>query len=266
MASRLFQETSQPTREAVVSLYDVRGAASGGTLATVFNIFETYSLAKIQAALLPGSVCPLALSAPLKPASLLSRIFGVTKIPDLGILTTSIQASADTPLVHRTWGLYRSTDCIPQAQVYGPQFRFFCHMNARNIFTGALVHLALTLSSLFLIIPPIRWLLAKIVTQPGSGPSEEEGNKHFIEYRGVAVTAEGHRHQKVSGKWYFQGSAYVLTAITLVEGAATILYGKPADVPAKKMKGGMLTPATLGDSYVEKLRSAGVVVETRLLR
>jgi short subunit dehydrogenase-like uncharacterized protein len=265
MTNRLYQETSQPAREAVVSLYDIKGAASGGTLATVFNIFDTYSLAQIQAALQPGSVSPLALSGPIKPASLLSTISGVTAVPDLGILTTSIQASADVPLVHRSWGLYRSADHKPQSDAYGPDFRFFCHMNARNIFTGTLTHLALTLSSLFLIIPPIRWLLARLVTQPGSGPSEEDGNRHFVEYRGVAVTAEGHKHQKVSGKWHFQGSMYVLTAITMVEAAATILYGGE-DVPAKKMKGGLLTPSTLGDIYLENLRSAGVVIETRVLR
>jgi len=267
MVNRLYAETSLATREAIVTLYSIKGAPSGGTLATIFNLFDTYSLAQISAATKAGSMSPIRLTAGPQSQGILSSVLGVRAVPDLGTLVKSIQDSADTPLVHRSWGLYNmaKTDCREQAAAYGTHFSFSCHMNARNIFTGVLMNLALAVSSIFLLVPPVRWLAAKLVTQAGSGATEQDYQHDFLEYRGVASPeTSGGRQTRVSGKFRFEGSAYRLTTITMVEGAATLLYGGD-NIPAKKMEGGLLTPTTLGDEYVERLRAAGVILETRVL-
>jgi len=248
-------------------LHSMKGAPSGGTLATVFNIFDTYTLAQILASAKPGSMSALPIAKMPKSGGLQSTLLGVHAVPDLGTLVNSIQASADVPLVHRSWSLYRTSasQCQEQAKPYGADFNFSCYMNVRNVFTGVLMNLALALSSVFLLVPPVRWILAKLVTQAGSGATEEDFRHDYLEYRGLAISADGHNSQRAFGKFRFNGSAYHVTAIFMVEAAATLLYDGD-DVPARKMHGGLLTPATLGDAYVERLRRAGVVVETRLLR
>lgn len=261
MVKRLYQATSQPAREAIVSLLDIKGVPSGGTLATILGLFGTYTPGQIMAAARPEAISILPVA---KPSSASPRSFlGVKSVPDVGTVTASIQASADEPIVHRSWGLFRSSreQFSGISEAYGPQFNFYCQMNARNIFMGILTNLVLAIAPLFLLIPPVRWLLGQVVSQPGQGSSDEDARSHYIEYRGVAVTDAGHGKPKVAGRWRSEGNHYLMTAIFMVEGAATLLYDG-GNIPAERMSGGFLTPATLGDSFVERLRSSGVVIET----
>jgi short subunit dehydrogenase-like uncharacterized protein len=267
MVKTLYRETSQATREAMVTLHSAKGAPSGGTLATVFNIFDTWTLSQIMASAKPGSMSALPIATARKSGGLQSTLLGVHAVPDLGTLINSIQSSADTPVVHRSWSLYRTSaaQCKEQAIAYGAAFNFSCYMNARNTFTAVLMNLALATCSVFLLIPPVRWILAKLVTQAGSGATEKEFEHDYLEYRGLAIPANSQDHQRAFGKFRCDGSAYHVTAIFMVEAAATLLYDGD-DVPARKMRGGLLTPATLGDAYVERLRRAGITIETRMLR
>lgn len=57
---------------------------------------------------------------------------------------------------------------------------------------------------------------------------------------------------------------YELTAIMMVEIALAILHDK--DSVAKKMGGGVLTPATVASPHlIQRLDRAGIKIETRLL-
>lgn len=64
MVNRLHAKTSQPVREVIVSMHSMKGAPSGGTLATVINLFEQYSISQIQAAARPDSMSPIAVAKP----------------------------------------------------------------------------------------------------------------------------------------------------------------------------------------------------------
>jgi hypothetical protein len=48
----------------------------------------------------------------------------------------------------------------------------------------------------------------------------------------------------------------------LAEGAITILRD---DTVAKKLGGGILTPATLGQSFIDRVNKAGLTFEAKLL-
>lgn len=63
---------------------------------------------------------------------------------------------------------------------------------------------------------------------------------------------------------YTKGDAYILTALFIVEAGLTILYDTESSL-AGKLKGGILTPACLGDAYLDRLGKAGVEVETKFL-
>lgn len=83
---------------------------------------------------------------------------------------------------------------------------------------------------------------------------------HHIHYRGVA-TADTPNKDKVLGKFEFDGDAYVLTGLTLAAAASVMLRGDFEATDAKRFGGGVLTPALLGQQYVEELRKSGVRIE-----
>lgn len=244
------------------SLHAIKGAASGGTIATVLSLFDVYSLSEIARGTASNGLCPIPLPRTQISPGLLSRITGVRNVAGLGTLTTSIQQSADLPYVHRSWGLLESGPTRSD-ESYGPNFQFSAQMTVRNAFLGTLVHLAMVILPLFIIIPPVRWVLAKMVYQPGQGASRAESENHFLEYRAIAV-ADSPARQRAFSRFVWRGSAYHLTGVTLAEGAATLL--ETENITAKKMGGGILTAAMLGQPYIDRLTKAGVIIETKMLQ
>lgn len=63
-------------------------------------------------------------------------------------------------------------------------------------------------------------------------------------------------------KLRYPGGTYHITAALLSQGAATILYEEGL---VEKVGGGILTPAVLGQSYIERLRTAGMNFDTAML-
>lgn len=146
------------------------------------------------------------------------------------------------------------------AKSYGPNFTFSPYMTVRNSFLGILVHVAVTFGPLFLLISPLRWLLKKMVTQPGLGPTKEDAQNEILEYRAIGLP-DGPSSEKAFGRLLYEGSLYELTAKFLAEGAATILQ----DDNIHELGGGILTPAMLGEGFIERLKNAGVTIQTKLL-
>lgn len=156
------------TAEVVQSTHLLDSAPSGGTLDTVLSIFETYSLsyfAKSHARWSMSTVDPPKQSY---SKSIWERLTGLRTVKGLqGPLTDSIQAPADIPLVHRSWSLYDG------GKFYGPNFYLSPYMRVSNVFSAIAVHYGLTFGLLFLLLPPVRWLLRKLVYPPGQGPAKE---------------------------------------------------------------------------------------------
>ena len=167
LVSHIREALDVGTAEVIHSIYDLKASASGGTLATILSIFDSYSLSEFANAQKPWSLCPVAPPKQSASKPLFETITGVRSVSDLGTLTDSLQGPADIPIVHRTWGLYDG------GQYYGSNFRLSAYMRARNALTGFGIHLAMTSAFLALILPPVRWLLKKFVTEPGDGPAKE---------------------------------------------------------------------------------------------
>ena len=255
IASHIRKTLSTGTRSVINSLHAIKAKASGGTLSTALTIYDTYSATQLASATKPFALSPVPSPpspAPL-PGNLLSKLLGYVTVPDLGILTDSPQATLDTVIVHRTWGL------LDNGAYYGPHFRFSEWMRARNVFTGTLIHFSLMGGMLALFLPPVRWLLQKIATQPGSGPSKEDTKNDFIKYRAVGE-ADNSERTRVLAKFEYPGGMYYLTGLCLAEAAMVILRGD-GQTEAHKRGGGMMTPAMLGEQYVERLRDAGVELD-----
>lgn len=167
LATSMRQSLSVATKEIVVSLHELKSAASGGTLATVFTLFDTYNLFQVLRAMRPYSMSPIPAPKVVYSPSIKERLTGLRTDPELGILTDSLTGATDAPIVNRSWGL------LDSGKYYGSKFHFTAYMRTRDQLRGFLFHLALSLGALVLIFPPFRWVLKRFVYQPGDGPTKE---------------------------------------------------------------------------------------------
>lgn len=273
---------------------------SGGSLSTLLTLADTYSARYIGASLRPYALSPVPGPAhhPSSRPTLASRLLGIRTVPGLGVLTDSPQGAIDTVIVHRSWGLFDG------GRYYGRSFRFSEWMRARNALTGVLVHFALVTAMLALVLPPVRWVLKRLVVQPGTGPEigcvrcslspllpsclcvsgqwatlslgiggagtdyrVSSGTKNDrLVYRAIAVADHNELDtpERASAGLEWTGSGYYLTGLLLAEAAMVILRGE-GTTEAQKLGGGILTPATLGQQYVDRMRKAGVKIDVGMM-
>lgn len=247
--------------ELIYSVYDMKGAPSGGTLATAIGIFDAYSLTQITDASKPFALSAIATPPQAKSSSpILEKLLGVRTVRDLGTLTTSLQGGADATIVHRSWSLLES------GKYYGPKFKFSPYMHVRNVFTGFMIHVGLIAALLLLLLPPVRWLTKKAVFQPGQGPSRSSSRNDRLEYRALATVdsdADPNEPKRIAGRLAWQGSMYHLTGVFLAEAAATL--ARSEEFAAKEIGGGFLTPATLGAPFLDRLQKAGLKIDVRVM-
>ncbi|KAH6625655.1 Saccharopine dehydrogenase-domain-containing protein [Boeremia exigua] len=255
--SRTIRKRFQADCERVImTLYDFKSGVSGGTSLTMLELFSNYSLGHLAKSMHPYSLSPKKFDKQLdKPADSPSGgLLGLPNIAELGGLQTKyIMSDVDTCIVHRSAGLYG----------YGSRFRFDEYMRAKSLVQGLIVKVAFALVGLFLALPPTRMILAPLfkkylITPPGEGPSRESMKNDFMSYRAVGV-AEG-SGQKVTGKLDCGHGGYAATAITLAAAAHVILRGKLDETEASRLGGGILTPATLGEQFVDTLNEFGMKI------
>jgi short subunit dehydrogenase-like uncharacterized protein len=252
----------------IMTLYDVKSGISGGTSLTMLELFNNYSLGHLAKSMHPYSLSPVkAENSVGSPAgSFPLSLLGLLSVPELGgMQTVGLMASVDECITHRSWGLYSQTaqSTNDPSLSYGPRFRFNEYMRAGGIFSALLVKIALGSVGLFLALPPTRWILAPLmktflIPAPGQGPSKESMKKDFMSYRGVGVAEDG--KGKVTAKLDIAHGGYVATGMTLSAAAQVILRGRMEETEAGRLGGGILTPATLGDQYVETLNDFGVKI------
>jgi short subunit dehydrogenase-like uncharacterized protein len=136
-------------------------------------------------------------------------------------------------------------------------------MRTTSRLRGIALHFAITVGIVLLVIPPVRWFLKKLIYAPGDGPTEEESRPHKAEYRAVAVAdVPGATKPRAYARARYEGGMYHLTGLLLTQAAITLLKD---DVVAKKFGGGILTPATLGQQYIDRIDRAGFKFEVRML-
>ena len=256
LADLLRQNGCSGIQETVGSLHELRSAPSGGTLATALGIFDAYGVKEIAAST-KWTHSPI--NPPPKPQQpslpdLKSTLLGVRDVPDLGIVTTSVNAGPNIATVQRSWGL------LDGGKFYGPNFQYKEYMTVSSTLIGALIHFAIVSATLLLTFPPVRWALRQIVYQPGQGPQREVTKTESIEQRCVATAVDGHgKERRAFSRFRYEDGMYYMTGMLLAEAAMVILQNED------KLDRGILTPACLGQSFVDRLRGAGVILEGKML-
>ncbi|KAI9675328.1 MAG: hypothetical protein M1817_001231 [Caeruleum heppii] len=250
------EELGVATKEVILSVHDLDANPSGGTCATLLALLTQYSLKDVAEANKAWALSPVQGTRCPNPAGWL----GVRQVPDLGTLTTWIAATTDRAIVHRSWGL------MGEGSYYGPRFRFTEHLRVRNYLIAVAIHFMTSVGMLALVFPPVRWLLKQYVYAPGLGPDREVTKRERLEYRAIAISdQDSGPPRRAFARLTYEGGLYYFTGVLLAEAAFVILRGQDETL-AKKLGGGILTPATLGQPFIDRLQKAGMTLETKLMR
>ena len=190
--------------------------------------------------------------------SLIETIFGVRAVSNLGTLTSSPSGMVDETTVIRSSTL--------MSKLYGPNFTYREYLRVRNVLLGAAFHYALTIGVALLVFAPFRWIARKLVPAPGSGPTREQAANDYSEFRVLVssnqMDASTGKSKKVLGTISHRGDIYGLTGITSAA-AAKIILEHEKDI--KDISAGFVTPATLGQAYVEELEKGGFNFDAKIL-
>lgn len=205
----------------------------------------------------PWALSPISGPTSDEAVSLYSKIFGVRVVPNLGTLSFSLAAKPNEAIVQRSWGLFDS------GKFYGSKFTFREYQRAGSKLSGFASNLILAFGLFLVTLSPFRWLVRKLVPAPGQGPSKESHKKELLEYRAIAIADEsGPEPHRAFSKFRWEGGLYYMTGVLLAEAAIVILR---EDSLVKRLGGGVLTPAGLGQPFIDRLKDAGFIIETELI-
>ncbi|KAH8685845.1 Saccharopine dehydrogenase-domain-containing protein [Tricladium varicosporioides] len=252
--SKLQTEASLKTKEIIVSINESKLNPSGGTLASFFNMYESIDQKAMAESLQPWALSPIK----GRKYSDSANMFGLRHDKTLGLLSTSSPtARQDRALVHRSWSL------LDGGNFYGRDFFYNEYQRASNAFAGVVANLGVKILEASLSSSFLRTVMRKFAPAPGEGIDPEQEKKLNIEIFAVAIADEaGPCATRALAKLRYAGGPYHITAAFLAQGAATILY---EDGLLERVGGGILTPAVLGQSYIERLRDSGMTINTVVL-
>lgn len=241
----------QPCDRIAMRVINIKGGASGGTIASMINMVkEAVGDADLRRELKdPYSLCPPGHGFSVPQPNLkiaYDNVYGAWIAP-------FVMAGINTRVVHRSNALASNS--------YGAEFQYEEAMVAGDGAKGKrraqVATWGVNALMVGLAVPPVRWLLeTMILPKPGEGPSEQaqlEGGFQLV-FRGT--TAKGDVTAcRVTGD---RDPGYGSTAKMLSQAAACLAKDVPDEVA-----GGFWTPATImGDILIERLQAhAGLTFE-----
>jgi short subunit dehydrogenase-like uncharacterized protein len=239
----------------VKSFYQIRGGLNGGTFASAANAQASGQAARMRDPFLLNP--PKARSAEeLK----LNRDPREARFdPDIGAWATPfIMGMANTRIVRRSAGLFEQRN-----ESYGPEFRYqeyqkFPPPMARAKAFAMLGMLGMVQAGLQSSFG--RRCMKALAPKPGHGPSQKTMDNGFFRCDLVGIAVDG---RKVYGVVSDKGDPGNRATVKFLCEAALSLALNADQLPGGQKRGGVLTPSTgLGDVLVERLRRAGMRLET----
>lgn len=250
-------KSSLRAAEVIGCLHEINGSPSGGTLATVLGMIDHYGLKGIAKAASSWATSPVPGPKPKTSPPLVSKIFGIRCVPGLGTLTTSVSAGPNVATVQRSWGL------LDDGRMYGPWFSYHEYAAVRNVAVGIVVHFSMVFGALALALPPLRWMVKKLLYAPGQGATKDVTTRDSIEFRALATADhDGSTPKRAVGRLRWDGGNYYFTGVCLAEAAMVLL--KDRDL-VKRLDGGLLTPAMIAEPFLERMVDKGMIFECRML-
>jgi short subunit dehydrogenase-like uncharacterized protein len=246
------EKFAEPAAQIRMQVARMKGAASGGTIASIVNIAR--EMAK-SPALRKTLANPYSMVPDGKANARQPNITTPKLDPESGAwLGPFVMAGVNTRIVHRSNAL--------SDYAYGVDFLYDESMRMGKGFKGSLAATTLTggLGAFMAaaVLPPSRWLMEKyILPRPGEGPSPEQQRNGMYDLRFYGTTASGNKlTTRVTGD---RDPGYGSTAKILGEAGVCLAR----DIARSEVGGGFWTPATaLGDQLLARLEQhAGLTFE-----
>lgn len=242
----------------VVSAAQAKGGVSGGTIASLLNIYDE-GVAQLR------KTMSSYLLSPVKGNQKRGNPW-VHEEPGL-IGGFFIMAPHNGSIVRRSWGLLETTsDERAKANRYGSKFTYDEFLITPNKLSAFLLTLAFRIFALAMLIPQARSLLRRFGPQSGDGPNEQTRKNGWFKHITTAHSIEDDVQVRVTMHGTYD-PGYGWTSISIAECAATCILSHDS-LPPLAHQGGFLTPATgLGDALLNRLESAGrIKIEKKVLK
>ncbi|MEV4279346.1 saccharopine dehydrogenase family protein [Actinoplanes xinjiangensis] len=235
----------------------MRGGVSGGTIDSMRHQVDVMKkdtrLRRIGAS--PYSLSPDRHSEPdLGRQPDMPTLPGSDVDPSVrGYLAPFVMASYNTRVVRRSNAL--------RGWAYGRGFRYREVMRVKSRLAATVVKTGMSALVVGFAVPPLRFVLDRLLPAPGAGPSEDtQRNGHFTMDLFTTTTSGARYRARVKAKG---DPGYAATAVMLGESALALAFDTD-ELP--KVEGGVLTPATaIGNALVGRLRDAGFEITAQRL-
>ncbi len=237
----------------------MKGAASGGTVASAFTIMEAAKESREVRRLLlnPHGLDPDPDKAPRDPFEDDQRSVRFDR--DLHRWTAPfVMASINARIVRRSHALLKESTDGKVGDGYGKRFRYNEAMSfqpgARGLVTASMVTAGIAAFFGAAAVPAARSILERaVLPKPGEGPSREAIESGFFEMHVLAKTESNKRLRgRIAGT---RDPGYGETAKMLGESAICLAKDEARLEP----RFGVLTPASaMGKRLIERLRTAGM--------
>ncbi|KAL3152250.1 hypothetical protein ABBQ32_001329 [Trebouxia sp. C0010 RCD-2024] len=228
----------------------ISGSASGGTIESILNQLGNEPWKDQKAAAHPYSLNPPSSRQGSTTDQLLPKYN-----KDQGCWTCPfIMSSVNTRIVRRSAAL--------QSSLYGENFKYNEALKAGSFIGAAFVSLATGLGAAAALVPPLRFLIRKVVPKPGQGPSKKVQEAGFWSATVSARSQAAAGEQPVLVKAHIADPArdpgYWSTSRMLLEAAICLAQQTEEAKLIGLQPSGVLTPASaLGMLLVDRLRRAG---------
>jgi short subunit dehydrogenase-like uncharacterized protein len=247
------QKFGEPCSSIKMRVKKMKGAASGGTVASMTNIFKEVASNPALRKLLanPYAICPPDHGNKVRQDNMnrpqYDNDFNSWVAP-------FVMAVINTRIVHRSNALVEGG--------YSPHFEYNeAMLTGKGLMGGGLaagVGFGLGGFAMAAVIPPTRWAMEKfMLPKPGEGPSQDAQEKGFYDLRFYGTTDSGQEIRcKVTGD---QDPGYGSTAKMLGQAAACLAQ----DISKENTPGGFWTPASIfGNQLITRLENhAGLTFE-----
>ncbi len=251
-AARASEDEQGPLGRTVLHVRSIRGGVSGGTLDSLRQQIIEVSRAPELRELVSDPSCLVRDGRQSTPARTRRLRIPIRRDPRDGHWQTAfVMGGFNRQIVLRTRALL--------GQPHGPEFRYREVVDTGAGPRGALVAGAIAAGSSAVMVgmwlKPTRWLLDRVLPNPGEGPSDEARRRGRFRFEVEAETAAGARYRTRIGVDLDPG--YNATAVMLGESAMSLAEDQ---LPAR---GGVLTPmVAMGESLAVRLRTRGFTVVT----
>jgi short subunit dehydrogenase-like uncharacterized protein len=251
---RHLQKTLGVPCSQVQACFQLYGGCNGGTLASLFNLYDSG-----QAALLadPFLLTPGIEHSQEERARNQDPVLPRYDAAIGGWVGPFFMGPINTRVVRRSQALFDQWH-LP----YGPAFTYQEYLKfdppLAAIKAGG-VTAALALIQGVMPLSPVRQLLKTLLPQPGSGPSESTLENGWFRCELIGRAGDGHQ---VHGLIADQGDPGNRATVKFLCESALSLALNANELPGGPQRGGILTPATgLGEILAERLRKAGMRIE-----